>query len=396
MSPRIYPERMRNVLPGAICRALVVASMALLLLVRTPAAEQLFGLQAFAPITTAAQTEVDAGRIPGAVILIGTRRRTLYRQAIGNRVLKPTLEPMRTDTIFDLASLTKVVATTPAIMQLVQRKKLALDARVARYWPAFARNDKGGITIRNLLTHYSGLAADLDLSSEWHGYDTAMAMILASEPPKTITKRYLYSDMNFEVLGELVRRVSGKMLDRYTADHIFTPLGMSDTRFLPPDTLRPRIAPTEDSNGHFHWGEVHDATARWMGGISGHAGLFSTADDLATFARMLLNGGAWHGARVLRPQTVKEMARQASPAGATRVRGLGWDLGGLDGYASFPAGTYGHLGFTGTMIWVDPTAGVFAIVLTNRVYPDGRGDAGPLRKAVIATVMSALKLRSRD
>ena len=348
----------------------------------------------FSPIAAAAQAEVDAGRIPGAVVLIGTAQRTLYRQAFGNRVLKPAREPMRTDTIFDLASLTKVVATTPAIMQLVQQKKLALDAPAARYWREFAAGGKSAITIRNLLTHYSGLAADLDLSSEWSGYDTAMAIIVAAMPVTEPGKRYLYSDMNFEVLGELVHRVSGETLDRYAAKHIFAPLRMPDTRFLLPDGMRSRIAPTEDYGGHVHWGDVHDATARWMGGVAGHAGLFSTADDLAAYARMMLRGGAWRGARILRAQTIKAMTHRASPAGGARARGLGWDLGGTDGYARFPEGTYGHLGFTGTMIWIDPAAGVFAIVLTNRVYPDGKGDADPLRKAVIATVMDAIKLRA--
>lgn len=347
-----------------------------------------------ATITAIAQAEVANGHIPGAVILVGTRWRTLYREAIGSRILKPTPKPMRVDTIFDLASLTKVVATTPAVMQLVQRKKLALDAPVARYWPAFAANGKEHITIRDLLTHYSGLAADLDLSREWSGYGTAMTMIVAAKPLAPAGKRYLYSDMNFEILGELVHRVTGDRLDHYAACHVFAPLGMRNSRFLPPQALRPRIAPTEDTEGHVHWAEVHDATARWMGGVAGHAGLFSSADDLATYARMMLNGGVWHGVRILHVRTVRAMTHQASRPGGARARGLGWDLGGADGFAGFPASTYGHLGFTGTMIWIDPAAGVFAIVLTNRVYPDGKGDADPLRRAVIGAVMRAISLRS--
>ena len=371
--------------------------MALLLAILAPAASgEPAGLQSadFAPITAAAQTEVAAGHIPGAVILIGTLRRTLYRQAIGNRVLRPVPEPMRVDTIFDLASLTKVVATTPALMQLVEQKKLALDAPVARYWPPFAANGKEPITIRDLLTHYSGLAADLDLSREWSGYDTAMAMIVAAKPQAQAGERYLYSDMNFEILGELVRRISRETLDQYVAEHVFAPLGMTDTRFLPAQELRGRIAPTEDSDGHVHWADVHDATARWMGGVAGHAGLFSTADDLATYARMLLNGGVWHGKRILRARTVDAMTHRASPPSGARARGLGWDLGGADAFTRFPTGTYGHLGFTGTMMWIDPAAGVFAVVLTNRVYPDGKGDADYLRREVIATVMHAISLRS--
>jgi CubicO group peptidase (beta-lactamase class C family) len=371
--------------------------MALLLVTLPPAASgEPADLQSadFAPITAAAQNEVAAGHIPGAVILIGTLRRTLYRQAIGNRTLKPGPEPMRADAIFDLASLTKVVATTPAVMQLVEQKKLALDTPVARYWPAFATNGKERITIRDLLTHYSGLAADLDLSSEWSGYDTAMAMIVGAKPQAEAGERYLYSDMNFEILGELVQRISGETLDQYAAQHVFAPLGMTDTRFLPPQELRSRIAPTEDSGAHVHWADVHDATARRMGGVAGHAGLFSTADDLATYARMMLNSGVWHGMRILRARTVRKMTQRAAPPGGARAHGLGWDLGGADGFTRFPAGTYGHLGFTGTMIWIDPAAGVFAVVLTNRVYPDSKGDADYLRKEVIATVTHAISLRS--
>ena len=233
------------------------------------------GLQSadFAPITAAAQTEAAAGHIPGAVILIGTLRRTLYRQAIGNRVLKPVPEPMRVDTIFDLASLTKVVATTPALMQLVEQKKLALDAPVARYWPPFAANGKEPITIRDLLTHYSGLAADLDLSREWSGYDTAMAMIVAAKPQAQAGERYLYSDMNFENSGRAGAAHLPRDAGSICGGHVFAPLGMTDTRFLPAQELRRRIAPTEDSDGHVHWADVHDATARWMGGVAGHAGL---------------------------------------------------------------------------------------------------------------------------
>jgi CubicO group peptidase (beta-lactamase class C family) len=371
-----------------------VALMALSLAGLAPAAGEIkLDPVNFVPITAAADTEVAAAHVPGAVILIGTARHTLYRQAIGNRLTKPAPEPMRVDTIFDLASLTKVVATTPAVMQLVEQKKLALDAPVARYWPAFAENGKGRITIRNLLTHYSGLAADLDLSNEWSGYDTAMAKIVASKPEMPAGTHYRYSDMNFEILGEVVHRVSGEPLDRYAAKHVFAPLAMADTRFLLPPSLRPRTAPTEDSDGHVHWGDVHDATARWMGGIAGHAGLFSTADNLATYARMMLAGGVWHGVRVLRTATVQAMTQRASPAGGERVRGLGWDLGGPGGFSWFPPDTYGHLGFTGTMIWIDPKAGIFAVVLTNRVYPDGKGNADFLRKAVIATVMHAITSR---
>ncbi len=342
------------------------------------------------PIDILARDEIAAGRIPGAVILIGSGDTVVYRKAFGNRSLKPAPEPMKLDTIFDLASLTKVVATTPAIMELVEQGKLQLDAPVARYWPAFGANGKQAITLRDLMTHYSGMHADLDLRIPWSGYNTAMDKLIAEKPTAPPQTRFLYSDENFEVLGELVRRVSGQPLDAFCAAHIFGPLGMTHTEFLPPAALRDQIAPTEDTGGKVHWGDVHDATARWMGGVSGHAGVFSTAGDLAIYARMLLDGGAGNGVRILNRKSVEEMTTRESPPSAPRARGLGWDVGGLEGYSMFPDGSYGHLGYTGTLIWVDPGAGTYVIILTNRVYPDGKGDALPLRKGVLELVARSL------
>jgi CubicO group peptidase (beta-lactamase class C family) len=336
----------------------------------------------FVSIPAIVSQEIASGHVPGAVILIGDSRHDLFRQAFGQRVLGADPRPMTVDTIFDLASLTKVVATTTAVMQLSEAGRLDLDAPVAKYWPAFAANGKAAITLRDLLTHHSGLRADLDLSQPWSGHDTAMAMIVAEKPLYPAGSRYLYSDTNFEVLGELVRRVSGLPLDQYCREKIFQPLGMTDTGFLPPPGLHDRIAPTEDTQGHVHWGDVHDATARWMGGVAGHAGVFSTADDLAIFARMLLNHGELNGVRILSAGSVARMTRVEAPA-IGHTRGFGWDLGGVLGDPNFPAGSYGHLGYTGTMIWIDPGRDLFAIVLTHRVYPDGTGDAGPLREAIL-------------
>jgi len=348
------------------------------LLASTPAAAQPAITAAdFAPVSSIVAQEIAKRHIPGAVILIGNSGADLYRQAFGTRVLGA--RSMTMDTIFDLASLTKPIATTTAVMQLVEAGKLDLDAPAARYWPAFAANGKADITLRQLLTHYSGLPPDLDLSRDWKGYDTAMAMIVAAKPRGA---DYLYSDLNFLILGELVRRVSGQPLDRYCRQHIFRPLGMRDTGFLPSPALHDRIAPTEDNQGHVHWGDVHDAAARMMGGVAGHAGLFSTADDLKVFARMLLNHGEANGVRILSPESVDRMTRIQSPP-RSHTRGFGWDLGGPDGDTYFPVDSYGHLGFTGTMIWISPRLGIFAIVLTHRVYPDGNGEAGPLRQAIL-------------
>lgn len=375
-----------------LARRTFLTSVAALALLPAPAGGEANGLDrsegaggsGIAPIVLG---EIATGRIAGAVVLVGDRDRILYRRAFGNRLLGSRPRPMTPATIFDLASVTKVVATTPAVMQLVDAGRLDLDMPVARYWPAFGFNGKGRITLRQLLSHCSGLRADLSVATEWRGYNTAMAMILAETPIAPAGERYLYSSINFEVLGEIVRRVTATPLDRYCKAAIYSPLRMTDTMFLPPARLHDRIAPTEDHDGLRHWGEVHDATSRWMGGVAGHAGVFSTVDDLSRYARMVLGGGSLDGTRILSAGTVQEMARRQSPPGG-HARGLGWELGGTDGFAGFPPGSYGHLGFTGTMIWIDPGRGRYAAVLTNRTYPDGKGDAGPLRRAIMGVLAS--------
>jgi len=338
------------------------------------------------PIADFTQSEIQSAHIPGAVVLIGNRTSILYRNAFGQRAA----EPMTTDTRFDLASLTKVIATTTAIMQLIEQKKLRLDAPVARYWPAFAKNGKGLITLRQLLTHYSGMRADLNLDTKWSGYAAAMKLIVAQQPVAMPGSSYLYSDINFEILGELVGRVSGKPLDSYCDAHIFRTLRMSHTGFKP-DT-KDDIAPTRSMNSSP--GVVHDPSAYRMGGVAGHAGLFSTADDLAVFARMMLNGGTWQGRRILSRHAVQIMTIPQSPVGMSKLRGLGWALGApfspereqLSG-----VGSYGHYGYTGTMLWIDPVSQTFLIVLSNRVYLDGKGDADPLRRGIVAIVSDTLK-----
>jgi len=332
------------------------------------------------------QKEIRAGRIPGAVVLVGNEGRIVYRKAFGYAALGPEKMPMTVGTLFDLASLTKVVATTTAVMQLVEQGRVELDAPAARYWPAFGENGKGAITVRELLTHYSGLSPDLNLATPWSGYRGALRAIIAEKPVAEPGTRYVYSDINFEALGEIIHRVSGEALDVYCAKHIFGPLGMRETTFRPPAWERYRIAPTEYLDGKLRWGEVHDPTAYRMGGVSGHAGLFSTAGDLAVFAQALLDGGSYHGVRILDGPIVERMTIPQSPPGKVRLRGLGWDLA-----APFapnrddllPVGAYGHTGFTGTLLWIDPVSRTYVIILTNRVYPFGKGNAGPLREAVI-------------
>src|SRR5580700_4064186 len=242
------------------------------------------------------QKAIADRNIPGAVLIVGHDGAVIYRKAYGERSLDPHHEPMMLDTIFDLASLTKVIATTTAVMQLVEQGKVRLNDPVAKYLPEFAQNGKEDITIRQLLTHYSGLEPDLDLKTPWEGKDTAYKMAFAETPAEPPGSHFTYSDINFITLGALVERVSGETLDAYCARHIFAPLKMTHTRFVPPLERRAgwiaKIAPTQyDENEHMLRGVVHDPTARRMGGVAGHAGLFSTADDLGRFAQALLNGG---------------------------------------------------------------------------------------------------------
>ncbi|MEN3339842.1 MAG: hypothetical protein V7647_3518 [Acidobacteriota bacterium] len=340
-------------------------------------------------------------KLPGAVVLVGRGDRTLYQKAIGNRALVPAVEPMTLDTIFDLASLTKVVATTTSAMILLEEGKLRLSDRVASFVPGFERYGKTDITVRQLMTHSSGLRPDVDLADPWSGYDAGIRLAIEEVPTSPPGERFVYSDINYFLLGDIIRRVSGQSLNEFAAERIFGPLGMKDTTFLPGASLRGRIAPTERCTP-FGWpcdgpgatmlrGVVHDPTARRMGGVAGHAGLFSTAADLAIFCRMLLNGGEYRGTRILAPLTVAKMTTPASGPGERNVRGLGWDLDSA--YSSnrgelLPLGSFGHTGFTGTSLWIDPSTDMFVVFLSNRVHPDGKGDVTPLR-ARIATVAAS-------
>lgn len=344
----------------------------------------------FARVTAAAREEVAAAHVPGAVILVGHQGEIVYRRAFGHRSLTPAPQPMTVDTVFDLASLTKSVATTTAVMQLVDQGRLKLDAPAARSWPAFGANGKGGITLRQLLTHTSGLRAEVSAKGGWQGYEGALAAIVADRPVTPPGTAFRYSDVNFIVLGEIVRRVSGKSLDLYCAQQIFRPLGLKHTGFLPPPGQKSRTAPSD-----LRWGEVHDPTAYRMGGVAGHAGVFGTAGDLAVFAQMLLDGGVWRGQRLLSPAAVAALSKPNRLPGSATRRGLGWDL--VSPYskehtAAFPPGSFGHTGFTGTSLWLDPKSKTFLIILTNRLHPDGKGQVKPLRAKVALAVAQALAL----
>lgn len=342
-------------------------------------------------IDNASQAQVRAGKIPGAVVVIGSGDHVVYRKAFGFRATQPKKLPMTADTLFDLASLTKVIATTTAVMQLVEQGQLQLDDPIARYWPEFAANGKEAITVRQALTHYTGLRPDLP-NNGWSGYRTALAMIAAETPVRAPGSAYEYSDINFEILGELVQRISGQPLDLYCQQHIFQPLGMRDTQFKPAAALHDRIAPTVYWHKKIIWGEVNDPTAFQMGGVAGHAGLFSSADDLAIFARMLLHGGSYRGATILKPETVAQMTSPQALPDKTRQRGLGWNLEAPNdkGNTVVPRGFYGHTGYTGTSLWIDPVTHTYVIILSNRVYPNDTGNVAPLRNQVADIVGAAI------
>ena len=342
-------------------------------------------------------------KLPGAVVLVGRGDRIVYEKAIGRRAIVPAPEAMTLDTMFDLASLTKVVATTTSVMKLVEDGRIRLSDRVSTFVPGFERHGKTDITIRHLMTHTSGLRPDLDAANPWTGAGTAIDLAIDEVPTAPPGERFVYSDINYFLLGDIVRRVSGTPLNEFARTHIFEPLGMKDTMFLPPASLQSRIAPTEPCT-EFGWpcdgpgmkmmrGVVHDWTARRMGGVAGHAGLFSTAADLSIFCRMLLDGGRYNGVRILSPLTVAKMTTAASAPGDPNVRGLGWDID--SSFSSnrgelLPIGSFGHTGFTGTSLWIDPVTREFVVFLSNRVHPDGKGDVTPLRARVATVAASAI------
>jgi uncharacterized protein YbbC (DUF1343 family)/CubicO group peptidase (beta-lactamase class C family) len=363
-----------------------------------------FGGTAEAAVPTRALPAVDSviqqaiaeKTIPGAVLVIGHDGHVIYRKAYGARALEPRREVMTLDTVFDVASLTKVIVTSTAVMQLVEQGKVRLNDPVVKYLPEFGANGKEEITVRQLLTHYSGLEPDLDLKTPWTGKDTGYRMAWAEVPQDPPGSKFAYSDINFIVLGALVERVSGESLDEYAARRIFAPLKMLRTRYVPPAAWRLKIAPTQyDENEHMLRGVVHDPTARRMGGVAGHAGLFTTGDDLAKFAQALLNGGGG----ILSPLIVEKMTSPEQPPSAPVLRGFGWDIDSP--FSSnrgdlLPVGSYGHTGFTGTSMWIDPTTQSYIILLTNAVHPRGQSNAIALRSKVATAVTTALPLTASE
>ncbi len=356
------------------------------------------------------EREIKQHHLPGAVVLVARNGGVVWRKAYGARAVEPAREPMTADTIFDVASLTKVVATATSIMILVERGKIRLNDPLSTYIPEIKGEGRERITLELLLTHRAGYAPDFDLKDRWRGYDEAIKRLIREPLRNPPGAKFVYSDINYIALGEVVHRASGLTLDQFALRNIFIPLGMRHTGFRPKAKLRARIAPTEKRRGQLSYlgdkpqgseadadkwlrGEVHDPTSYRMGGVAGHAGLFSTADDLAIYCQMILNGGQYRGVRILGPLTVAEMTRPRLVSEGGWTRGLGWDINtsfSTNRGDFFPLGSFGHTGFTGTSLWIDPASKMFVVFLSNRVHPDGKGDVASLRGRVASIAAGAV------
>ena len=357
------------------------------LLTSAPAPAQAMLPGPLSEIPQVVEDAIRAGQTPGAVVVVGSQGQVVFSRGFGRTGSGPKSRPPTADTLYDIASLTKVVATTPAILQLVEQGRIGLDDPAVKYWPEFRGHGKERITVRDLLTHYSGLRPGLLKKPAWSGYEGALKKIAEDTPVAPPGSQFIYSDLNFVVLGEIVRRVSGESLDVYCRRHIFEPLEMKDTVFKPAKPLRGRLAPTMEGSV----GVVHDPDTRRMGGIAGPAGLFASADDLARFAQAILDQGRAPGGRILSPASVELMRTPGSPAGKLPARGIGWAIHSPVGNWSemLPAGSFGHKGFTGTLIWIDPETLTYLVILSNRVYPDGEDRLETLRDQVFSLVVQA-------
>jgi CubicO group peptidase (beta-lactamase class C family) len=350
-----------------------------------------------APLSSAPGTELDRGRfadidraigavvamrgMPGAVFHL-ERKGELYQRAYGRFTYDDGAAAIDQATLFDAASLTKVLATAPSVLLLAEAGKLDLEAPIARYFPECGGSGKDGITVRHLLTHSSGLPAGLPALPAWEGAAAAVELACARRVTDAPGAAFRYSDVNYILLGLLVTRVSGMPLDQFAQRHIFAPLQMRQTGFLPLSRFGPAaIAPTQRGAAGVLQGVVHDPTARRMGGVAGSAGVFTTAHDVARFARMLLAGGELEGTRILSGDSVRLMTTVQSPPALPQLRGMGMDIDSPFARPRgelFPIGSYGHTGFTGCILWIDPHSGTFYVFLSNRVYPDDKSNILPL------------------
>lgn len=326
---------------------------------------------------------------PGAYAVVGTHAGVLAEDSVGHLDWGPSAMPDE-HSLWDLASLTKVVGMTTAIMQLYEQGKVDLDAPLQRYIPEWQGPHKAMVTVRHLITHTSGLPAFKAYDQRTHDRDSIAKLMFATPLDTLPGVRMIYSDIGAYMLGRLVERLSGEPLDQYVLNHVFRPLGMTETMYNPPAELKPRIAPTEIDpvRGGKVWGVVHDERAYYLGGVSAHAGIFSSAHDLARFARMYLNGGTLDGVRIVQPQTIALFSTRQ-----VEDRALGWQKpdGGNSAGHLMSEQAFGHTGFTGTSIWIDPARDVFVILLSNRVNPTrANTKIGRVRVALADAVMSTL------
>ncbi len=334
---------------------------------------------------------IAKGKMPGCVVTVGRAGHVVFQRAYGHRQLQPEKVPMTVDTVFDLASLTKPIATGTSIMCLIDQGRLRLHDKVAAHLPEFAANGKEAVTVQQLLTHVGGLIPDNPIGDYKEGVAQAWQNIWNLELTYAPGEKFSYTDVGFLVLARLVEKVSGKNVDEFAGQHIFEPLGMHETGYLPDAALRSRAATTEQREGRWMQGEVHDPRAYALGGVAGHAGLFSTANDLSVYAKMMLQRGRVGDTRVLSRRAVDVMtSHYPTPRG---IRGLGWDI--RSPYSSNRSDlltdkAFGHSGFTGTAIWMDPELDLFVIFLSNRVHPDGTGHVNYLASRIGSVAVSAM------
>ena len=340
-------------------------------------------------------TGLAKGAMPGCVICVGRRGAIVYHEAFGFRQTKPDKQPMTKDTVFDMASITKPVATATSVMKLLEDGKLRLQDRLTKHLPEMAPHGKNEITIHDLLVHQSGLIPDNPLKDYLDGPELAWQRICELQLTAPVGEQFKYSDVNFIVLAKLVERLSGKDIHAYSQEAIFAPLKMRETGYLPRQALRARAAATQMRGEKWMQGEVHDPRAHALGGVAGHAGLFSTATDLAIFCQMLLQQGRLQvegrSVRILSPRTVTVMTSPQRVSSG--IRGLGWDK--QTGYSSnrgdlLTPSAFGHGGFTGTVLWIDPELELFYIFLSNRVHPDGKGSVNHLAGQILNRIVSSV------
>ncbi|WP_243371437.1 serine hydrolase domain-containing protein [Geotalea sp. SG265] len=333
---------------------------------------------------------ISGGLIAGGVVLVGDHAGVLFEKAYGKVSSAPNARAMTVDTVFDIASLTKVIATTPAILKLMEEGKLSLVDPVEKLYPEFYGHMKDDLLMVNLLTHTSCLD-DFPLSSE-NTMQSAVNGAATQKMKGTVWSRFKYADINFILLADSVKRVSGKGLDSYAAESFFRPLGMNDTAFNPNKDDVQRYAATLDTDKTLMFGQAQDYVARQLGGVAGHAGLFSTAGDLGRFCRMMLNRGTYEGRQILSRRVVDQMTAPYFSRGGKVVRGLGWDI---DSPYSSPRGngfspiSYGHTGYSGSSVWIDPAKDLFVVVLTSRLDYKNTRNFNELRSALSSAAVEA-------